>query len=57
VVLQPDEGYVFVDADSAAGYILIPNLEAIRALGAQLFGERSPQDPDGGSADPSAAPS
>lgn len=38
VVLTPDEGYVFVDADSAAGYILIPNLDSIRSLGEDVFG-------------------
>ena len=31
-VLTPDEGYVVVDANSAAGYVLYPNVEAIRAL-------------------------
>jgi anionic cell wall polymer biosynthesis LytR-Cps2A-Psr (LCP) family protein len=31
-VLTPDEGYVTVDASSAAGYVLYPNVEAIRAL-------------------------
>jgi LCP family protein required for cell wall assembly len=36
-VLTPDEGYVFVEAFSAAGYILHPNLEAIRALGERIF--------------------
>jgi len=38
VVLTPDDGYVTVDPDSAAGYILVPNLDAIRALGAAIFG-------------------
>lgn len=37
VVLTPDEGYVTVDANSAAGYVLYPNIEAIRALGSRLF--------------------
>ena len=32
IVLQPPE-YMTVDAFSRAGYILIPNLEAIRAIG------------------------
>jgi LCP family protein required for cell wall assembly len=36
-VLTPDEGYVVVDPDSAAGYVLHPNLEAIRALGREVF--------------------
>ena len=31
-VLTPDEGYVTVDPGSAAGYVLIPNVEAIRSL-------------------------
>jgi hypothetical protein len=31
-VLSPDEGYVTVDAGSAAGYVLHPNVEAIRSL-------------------------
>jgi LCP family protein required for cell wall assembly len=38
VVLTPDEGYVTIDAFSAAGYILHPNLDAIRALADRLFG-------------------
>ena len=37
-VLTPDEGFVTVDADSAAGYVLYPNLEAIRALMEQIVG-------------------
>jgi hypothetical protein len=37
VVLTPDEGYVLVDADSAAGYVLYPDLDAIRALGSRVF--------------------
>ncbi|MCV0384735.1 MAG: LCP family protein, partial [Erythrobacter sp.] len=36
VVLSPDDGYVTVDAFSAAGYVLYPNLEAIRAVGDRL---------------------
>lgn len=39
VVLTPDEGYVTVEVASAAGYILHPDLEAIRALGRRVFGE------------------
>ncbi|MDQ2674412.1 MAG: LCP family protein [Chloroflexota bacterium] len=31
-VLTPDEGYVTVDASSAAGYVLYPNVDAIQAL-------------------------
>ena len=31
-VLTPDKGYVTVDAASAAGYVLYPNVEAIRSL-------------------------
>jgi LCP family protein required for cell wall assembly len=38
VVLSPDEGYVTVDANSAAGYVLYPNLDAIRLLGERIFG-------------------
>jgi LCP family protein required for cell wall assembly len=37
VVLTPPE-YVTVDPSSPAGYILHPNLEAIRELGTRLFG-------------------
>ena len=37
VVLSPDDGYVTVDANSAAGYVLYPNLEAIRALADGIF--------------------
>jgi LCP family protein required for cell wall assembly len=37
VVLTPDEGYVIVDAASAAGYVLYPNLEAISDLGQRIF--------------------
>lgn len=36
IVLQPPE-YMSVNANSAAGYILIPNLEAIHAIGEQLI--------------------
>jgi hypothetical protein len=31
-VLTPAEGYVTVDASTAAGYVLYPNVEAIRSL-------------------------
>jgi polyisoprenyl-teichoic acid--peptidoglycan teichoic acid transferase len=37
VVLSPDDGFVTVDATSAAGYVLYPNLEAIRALADEIF--------------------
>lgn len=39
VVLSPDDGYVTVEVASAAGYILHPDLDAIRALGRRVFGE------------------
>ena len=38
VVLTPDDGYVTVEANSPAGYILHPQLEAIRALADRIFG-------------------
>ena len=38
VVLSPEEDYVTVDANSAAGYVLYPNLDAIRLLGERIFG-------------------
>ena len=41
IVLQPPK-YMAVDAYSAAGYILIPNLLAIRAVGEALLAEASP---------------
>jgi LCP family protein required for cell wall assembly len=37
VVLTPDEGYVTVDPNSAAGYVLYPDLDAIRALASRIF--------------------
>jgi len=37
-VLTPDEGFVTVDASSAAGYVLYPNLEAIRSLVDEILG-------------------
>lgn len=37
VVLTPPD-YVVVDPNSAAGYILIPNLDAIHELGTRIFG-------------------
>jgi polyisoprenyl-teichoic acid--peptidoglycan teichoic acid transferase len=47
IVLQPPE-YMHAEPFSSAGYILIPNLEAIRAIGEQLIG--------GASAEPSPVP-
>ena len=44
VVLQPPE-HMRADPYSAAGYILIPDLDAIRAVGAELLGE-PPADVD-----------
>jgi len=41
IVLQPPT-YMSVNAHSAAGYILIPNLDAIRAIGEALLTEASP---------------
>lgn len=41
VVLTPDDGYVWVEPNSAAGYVLHPNLDAIRALGERIFGSRT----------------
>jgi anionic cell wall polymer biosynthesis LytR-Cps2A-Psr (LCP) family protein len=40
VVLAPPD-YVTPDPDSAAGYILHPNVEAIQALAARIFAEPS----------------
>ncbi len=37
VVLTPDEGYVAVEQSPTAGYILHPNLEAIRELAERIF--------------------
>jgi hypothetical protein len=36
IVLQPPE-YMRADPFSSAGYILVPDLEAIRAIGEQLL--------------------
>ncbi len=44
-VLNPDEGYVFVEPFSAAGYSLHPNLDAIRALGERVFESASAGTP------------
>ena len=38
VVLTPDDGYVTVEPNSVAGYILLPNLELILDLGDRIFG-------------------
>ncbi len=38
VVLTPDEGFVIPEPFSASGYILHPDLEAIRELGEEMFG-------------------
>jgi LCP family protein required for cell wall assembly len=40
-VLTPDDGYVVVEPFSEVGYILHPNLDAIRALGDQVFDSAS----------------
>lgn len=37
VVLTPDEGFVTADPFSNAGYVLYPQLEAIRAMAARVF--------------------
>lgn len=42
VVLQPPE-YMHADPHSTAGYILVPDFEAIRAIGQQLLGGVAPQ--------------
>lgn len=44
-VLTPDGGYVVVDANSAAGYVLYPNLEAMLELGEEIFAEVRPSAP------------
>jgi LCP family protein required for cell wall assembly len=45
IVLTPDDGYVLVEPNSAAGYILHPNLEKIQALGARIFGSETAERP------------
>jgi LCP family protein required for cell wall assembly len=45
VVLTPEDGYVTVDAASAAGYVLYPNPEAIHALGDRIFADGSSATP------------
>lgn len=47
IVLQPPE-YMYAEPFSSAGYILIPDLDAIRAIGERLLGEVTPE--------PSASP-
>ena len=51
IVLQPPE-YMRADPFSAAGYILIPDLDAIRAIGEQLLGDASPEASPEASASP-----
>jgi LCP family protein required for cell wall assembly len=46
VVLTPEDGYVTVEVASAAGYIIHPNLDAIRALGRRVFGSESASIPE-----------
>ena len=45
VVLTPDDGYVWAEPNSAAGYVLHPNLEEIQALGARIFGSEIAERP------------
>ena len=45
VVLTPDDGYVWVEPASAAGYVLHPNLDVIRALGERIFGSSTATAP------------
>jgi LCP family protein required for cell wall assembly len=52
IVLQPPD-YMSVNAHSAAGYILVPDLDAIRAVGEQLLGVVPQQTPLPESTDPS----
>lgn len=47
VVLAPPE-YVTPDPNSAAGYILIPNFEAIAQLGERIFGSSTAEAPSPG---------
>jgi polyisoprenyl-teichoic acid--peptidoglycan teichoic acid transferase len=44
-VLTPEDGFVTVEAYSAVGYILHPNLDAIRALGERIFATASANAP------------
>jgi LCP family protein required for cell wall assembly len=45
VVLTPDDGYVWVEPNSVAGYILHPNLDEIQALGVRIFGSEMAERP------------
>lgn len=45
VVLTPDDGYVWVEPASAAGYVLHPNLDVIHALGERIFGSSTATAP------------
>jgi LCP family protein required for cell wall assembly len=45
VVLTPDDGYVWVEVASAAGYVLHPDLEAIHDLGERIFGSKTATRP------------
>jgi polyisoprenyl-teichoic acid--peptidoglycan teichoic acid transferase len=44
-VLTPDDGYVTVSQDPIAGYILVPNFDAIRDLASRLFGVSTARTP------------
>jgi polyisoprenyl-teichoic acid--peptidoglycan teichoic acid transferase len=45
IVLTPDEGYVAVEQSPTAGYILHPNLEAIRELAERIFSLSTARSP------------
>jgi polyisoprenyl-teichoic acid--peptidoglycan teichoic acid transferase len=45
VVLTPDEGYVTVADDPISGYVLHPDLEAIRDLASRLLGDSTARTP------------
>jgi polyisoprenyl-teichoic acid--peptidoglycan teichoic acid transferase len=38
-VLTPDDGYVVADSSATAGYVLYPDLDAIRELGESVFAD------------------
>ena len=44
-VLTPDEGYVTVDAETPAGYVLYPNLKAIRERVSEVLSGPPPEAP------------
>ncbi|MBA3587007.1 MAG: hypothetical protein H0W41_05130, partial [Chloroflexi bacterium] len=44
-VLNPQNGYVTPEPNSAAGYILHPNFEAIRELSERIFGAATVEAP------------